>query len=101
MNPEPTTPLPASPPLSSSDLLEWLRGETDDAEKALKAREQAEATWRGGTDKSWRAAGCKLSRAERIRNADINRRIAEKCRRNIEAIRAIIAIVIHSDKHIS
>lgn len=86
-----------TPAVASGDLLEWLRGEIDDAEKAVRAREQAEATWRGGTDKSWRALGCKLNKSERLKNADFNGRMAAKYRRNLELIRAITEIVIHSN----
>ena len=86
-----------SPTLSSSDLLEWLRGEIEATEHTVKAREQAETTWRGGTDKSWRATGCTLSRAERLNNAEFNGRMAAKYRRNLDLIRAIAAIVANSN----
>src|ERR1017187_7754783 len=95
MSTEPTIKPLAMPPLSSSALLGWLRGKIADAEKTLRAREQMENAWLGGTDKSWRAVGCKLGRTQRIAMTDTHARIAKKCRREVQMFRSILDALIH------
>lgn len=79
--------------MANNRLLEWLDGKIKEAERALSAREQSEQCWRGGTDKEWAesaklhssTAGLpKLTRADRMRAAEAQRRIAEKCREEVE-----------------
>lgn len=75
---------------TDSDLITWLHVKIAEAEKSLKAREDMELTWRGGTDKSWAAVGCKMKKLERIQHADMQGRIAVKCRREVEMFKAIL-----------
>jgi hypothetical protein len=93
MKTEPTTQMPAISPLSSSDLLGWLRAKLIDAESTLKARMQMEATWRGGTDESWKAVGCKTNKAERLKESERHGRIASRCRHDVEMFKAFIAAI--------
>ncbi len=79
-------------------LLEWLRGKLKDAEKSLECRIQAEDAWRGGTDKSWRKVGCKLTKEERTDVADRQARINVKCRHEVTMFKAVIEILSHSNE---
>ena len=85
--------LPAPTRIGSGDLLGWLVVKLHEAKSALKAREQMEATWRGGTDESWRAAGCKMNKAARLKESETHGRIAVKCRREVEMFEATIKAI--------
>lgn len=86
-------------PMKNADLLEWLRGKITDAEKAVRAREQAVSTFRSGTDESWAAAaefhpltsGRPMSKKQRAEAAASNERIAVKCRLEVEMFNAVYA----------
>ena len=91
-----TQPQAVSPATSrSTDLLGWLREKLEDAKKALKAREQMEEAWRGGTDESWSAVGCFMTKVERLRTADTHARIAVKCQREVEWYKETIEVLSH------
>jgi len=86
----------------TSDITEFLQEKLAKAEMALRAREEAASTWRGGTDAEWREADQvypstrhlpPITKAERLAEADREDRIAEKCRRDIEMFQAAIAIL--------
>ena len=85
----------ARPVVACSDLLGWLGDKLKDAEKSLKCREEMAFTWRGGTDKSWNAAGCKLTKSQRLAQADTHSRIAVKCRREVSMFKAVIERLSH------
>lgn len=72
-------------------LSEWLHAKLADAEKALKAREDGVSVWKGGTDQSWKAVGCRLTRQQRIKQSEMEARIAVKCRRDVEMFKAVIS----------
>lgn len=72
------------------EMLQWLGVQLARAEEALKAREDMQKAWAGGTSASWRAAGCKKSKAERLKESEMQGRIAVHCRRNVEMFKAVI-----------
>ncbi len=77
------------------ELFEWLEQKLEEAKKALRCREQAEKTWRGGTDESWAkvarfAGGKALKEKERLKIAESQKRISVKCRREVEMFEAVI-----------
>lgn len=76
--------------MTESEILGWLRGKLAEAEKELVARRQMESTWRGGTDQTWKAVGCKKNQAERLRESAMQGRIATKCQRDVEMCKAAI-----------
>lgn len=76
-----------------TELLEWLNAQLSKAENALAAREQARETWRGGSSQSWKLAGCRLNKSQRLRVAEKEDRISIKCRRDVEMFKVVIAIV--------
>lgn len=84
---------------AGAEMLSWLRGKVADAERALKTREDMAATWRGGTDAEWRAAGklhpsttgLALGKAARLKAAAGHDRIAGKLRRELAMFRAVLA----------
>lgn len=77
--------------MDNAELIEWCQSQLADAERDLAAREQAEQRWRSGTTASWREAGCRLTKPQRLRTADREARIAVLCRHNVEMIKAVIA----------
>jgi len=90
-----TLPIDPSAPLGIGfeDLLCWLRVKLDEAKHSLKCREDMQKTWAGGTDASWRAAGCRDSKATRLAHSASHGRIAVKCRREVEMFNATIAAI--------
>lgn len=64
-----------------------------ETEVSLRAREDMEKCWRGGTDASWRAAGCKKSKAERLKDADTHSRIAAKIRGELEMFKSVSSLL--------
>ncbi len=74
------------------EITQWLQLKLTAAEKELKARLQMEECWRGGTDESWRAVGCKMKKAQRLKESEIHGRISKKSRRDVEMFKAVIAI---------
>lgn len=79
-------------------LLEWLQGKIADAEKAVKAREQLEETWRIGDDKSWAEAAAlhpdtkdepPMKKADRLKESAAQGRIAARCRHDLEMLNEI------------
>ena len=82
--------------VGSADLLGWLGEKIAAAEKAVKAREQAAATWRDGTNADWEAAcamhpttaGRALKKRERMAAAAREDRIAAMCRRELQMFKA-------------
>lgn len=79
-------------PMKNDELLKWLQVKLADAQKALAAREQGEATWKEGSEKAWKAVGCRKTKAERFALGEIEGRIAVKCRHEIEMFQAVIKI---------
>lgn len=75
------------------ELCCFWRDELRKAESAAAAREQGEKTWKGGTSKSWRAVGCRKTKAERLQESDREKRIGGKCRKRVEMIRATINLL--------
>lgn len=82
--------------MKKAELLEWLQAKLADAEKSLKARKEMEATWKGGSDASWRAVGCKRSKAERLMESAMQGRIAKKAHREVEMFKEVIRILSSS-----
>jgi hypothetical protein len=82
-------------PVGSKELLgavvEFVKGKLAAAEHAVKCREEAEKTWRGGTDESWRAVGCRMALGQRMETSAREGRIAIKCRREVEMFKEVLA----------
>ena len=73
-----------------SECVAFVKAKLAGAENALIAREQSETSWRDGTDESWRAAGCKLNKSERLKESRMQGRIALKCRYEIKMLKAVL-----------
>jgi len=86
---------------STEDMLAFLRSKLAESQKALRAREQSAKVWRTGDEKTWKAAGCKLTKAQRIKEADAQARISIKCRREVDLFQAVIAAVDGSNAELS
>jgi hypothetical protein len=87
---------------SDRELSTWLRSKLSEAETALRAREQMEKSWRSGTDESWEAAAKMhpstadkppMTRAQRLKESEAQGRIALKCRKDVEMLRAVLSII--------
>lgn len=72
------------------EVIEWLREQLSNAETALKCREDMQKAWAGGTSQSWRAVGCKKTKAQRLEESETQKRIAVKARRDVEMFKATI-----------
>lgn len=84
-------PSPPADPIQSGDIMAWLRKQLAKFELTLKCRLDMAESWRGGTDKSWREAGCYMTKAQRIKESEKHARIADRCRLDVEMCRAVIA----------
>lgn len=85
----------APPAVACSDLLgacvEYIKAEIVKAEQDVKFRDDSYKTWRSGTDASWREVGCFDSKEKRLKTSDGHGRIAIKCRRKLEILKAVLA----------
>lgn len=87
-----------APVAGSADLVAWLRGKVEEAEKTLKTREDMAGLMRTGTNAEWAAAanmhpstrGQTSSKADRLRDADAHDRIAGKLRHELAMFRATL-----------
>lgn len=70
--------------------IEFIKGKLAEAEHKLKLRQESEKVWRSGTDKSWRKAGSRMTREERLRVAAMDARIAIKNRKEVEMFRDVL-----------
>lgn len=85
--------------ISSTELVAWLNAKIADAEKSVRAREDAEKTFRSGTDAQWKRAaamhpsthGKPMTKEVRLEAAAIQGRIAVKCRREAAMFKAVLA----------
>jgi hypothetical protein len=100
-----TSPQPVLSDVSQQELLAWLSEKIADSERALKAREDAAAVWRIGTNAEWAAAsalhpstvGRSAKKRERLAIADREKRIAEKLRRDLKMFDALSAVLRQPD----
>lgn len=80
--------------VGSSDLLgalvQFIEGKLIEAFATLKAREEMQRVWAGGTDESWRAVGCHLTKKQRLKDSAMHGRIAEKNRKEVEMFKAVL-----------
>lgn len=76
-----------------TEIIAFLREQLTRAEQSLSAREQGEACWRGGTSESWRAAGCRKTKAQRIEVAEREQRIGVKNRHEVAMFKAAITLI--------
>ena len=79
------------PAITPRECVAFIKAKLAGAEHVLIAREQMEAQWREGTDESWRAAGCRLTKSERLKESRTHGRIAIKCRWEIKMFKAVLA----------
>jgi F420-0:gamma-glutamyl ligase-like protein len=89
--------------IGSSDLLGWLRGKLADAEKALRCREDM-ANAKPISEEEWEKLkampGVRVTKGRKLTKAELKdmaeeprrqKRIAVKCRHEVEMFKAIIA----------
>ena len=87
--------------VGSSDLVCWLNRKIAEAEKALKAREQAAACWKNGDDKLWEAAaamhksteGKPVSKRDRMIEARRHTNLAAMCKYELYMLNRCLAAV--------
>lgn len=102
-----------SEPESASDLLGWLRGKLADAEHALQCREEMATAKPLSTEELEELSkmpGVRVTKGGKMSKAAIkemnemplrHKRIAEKCRREVEMFRATIAALTQPNEAIS
>lgn len=99
MSGEPTQKKPDAVSVGSAALLGWLGVKLAETEKTLKTREQMAATYRTGTNAEWDAearlhpstVGMKSYKADRIKEAEMQDRIAALIGHDRDMYRAAIA----------
>ena len=93
VNLQPTLELTGTPPVGFSELLgcvKFIEAKITEAEKTLLSREAMAKAWAQGTDDTWRAAGCRLNKKQRLKEAEMHRRIAGKNYRELEMFDAVL-----------
>lgn len=80
---------------SKAEMLEWLQKQIEETNRCILAREQSEDTWRNGSEESWKAVcGSKTPpKAERIKLADREQRIANRYRADFRILNRIFILI--------
>lgn len=80
---------------SKAEMLKWLQRQIEDTNKNILARQQSEDTWRNTSEADWKAVcGRKTPpEAERIRLADIDRRIANRYLEDLRILNRIFILI--------
>ncbi len=71
-------------------MIAFVKAELEGVEKALKFRLDAQKCWASGTDESWRAVGCRKTKAQRLKESALHGRVAIKYHQRIEIFNAIL-----------
>lgn len=82
--------------MNNEALLHWLKDKIAEAETTVRAREEAEKTFRSGSDQDWATAanmhpstaGQTMTKAMRDKAAESQARILAKCRLDLEMLNA-------------
>ena len=82
----------------NSELIAFIESEKKYAESCVKFREDSVKCWRGGTDESWKAVGCRKTKAQRLETAAIHGRIAIKMRRRVELFDGVLDVLLNSGR---
>lgn len=72
-------------------MTDWLRVQLGKVEASIRAREQAERVWREGSAAAWSAVGCKLTKEQRLKKSEMERRIVVKLLMESEMFKAVIS----------
>jgi hypothetical protein len=70
--------------------VEFIKAKLAKAEMTLAKREAMEKCWLEGTDESWRAAGCYMSKSDRLETSARHGRIAVKNREEVAMFKAVL-----------
>lgn len=73
-----------------NELIAFIESKLADAERSVKARQQARETWAGGNEKDWRKVGCRLNKKQRLAVSATQARIEIKCLREVELFKAVL-----------
>lgn len=71
--------------------IEFIEKKIAEAEKAVRAREQMERVWRGGTNESWQKVGCLMSKEKRTKEAETHGRISIKERLEVQMFKSVLS----------
>jgi hypothetical protein len=72
-----------------SELELFIQGKIADAEWRVRCREQGVKVWSGGSEKSWRAVGCGMSKLQRLATAEKEARILVEARRELHLFKQV------------
>lgn len=78
------------------DVERLIADEITKAQQAVESRKQAQAVWRGGSDESWKAVGCKLSKKQRLEQSEVEARIGVKSEKRLETLKLIPSLLAMS-----
>ena len=77
----------------NGELVSFIELKIAGARKDVAFREESERAWRGGSDHSWRAVGCKMNKLERLKLADTHGRILVKTRHELELFEQVLVVL--------
>jgi len=92
-NPTPSPAAPEQETFTIGDLLAFVNLKREALAKQVSSREQMHAMWSGGTSAGWRKAKCKMTKAERLKEADMHKAIAAAQRREVAMYDAVIHVL--------
>jgi hypothetical protein len=75
------------------DLLAFVQIKREALAKQVSSREQMHAMWSTGTSAGWRKAKCKMTKAQRVKEADMHKAIAAAQRREVAMYDAVIHVL--------
>lgn len=76
-----------------AEAVSFIEGKIASAEDTLKRRLEMRDVWRSGTNKSWQAVGCFLSKTQRLKDSEAHARIAEKNLQEVQMFKTVLEIL--------
>lgn len=70
--------------------IEFIKSKIADMDRKLAARLEMQRVMRSGSEKEWKSVGCNMSKAERLKSADMHGRIAVKNRVELNIFKDVL-----------
>lgn len=95
MSTEPTSSAakPEQETFTIGDMLAFLQLKREAIAKQIEGRKQMQEMWSTGTSAGWRKAKCKMTKPERLKEADMHKAIAAAQRREVAMYDAVIHVL--------
>lgn len=92
-NPTPSPAAPEQETFTIGELLAFVRMKREALTRQIAGREQMREMWSTGTSAGWRKAKCKMTKAERLKEADMHKAIAAAQRREVAMYDAVMHVL--------